>query len=87
MTSSVVYFNFIFQWFIAFIVDVLNFLLLSLSLGILFYCLDIVNGIVFLNDLPVSSFLRYRKTNDFCKLLLYSAPLLKAFMTLRSFFW
>jgi hypothetical protein len=61
----------------------------SLLLGIFFFE-AIVNGIVFKYWFSICLLLVYRKTNDFCKLILYPAALLKLFMLSRSFwveFW
>jgi hypothetical protein len=45
----------------------------------------IVNGIVFQYSFLICLLVVYRKTTDFCKLILHSATLLKVFMVSRSF--
>jgi hypothetical protein len=50
-----------------------------------FFFEAIVNGIVSIYSFSVCLLLVYRKANDFCKLILYPATLLKLFMVSRSF--
>jgi hypothetical protein len=45
----------------------------------------IVNMIVFLYSFSIYSLLVYRKSTEFCKLILYPTNLLKLFMMSRNF--
>jgi hypothetical protein len=58
--------------------------LLTLFLGIWFYCEAIVNGIVFIYSFLIC--LLYRKATDFYKLIWYTATIVKLFMVSRIFF-
>jgi hypothetical protein len=46
-----------------------------------------VNGIIFLYSFSICSLLVYRKSTEFCRLILYPAILLKLFMVSKRFFW
>jgi hypothetical protein len=62
----------------------LSHLSLTLFLAILAFFEVIVNEMIFLYSFLICSLLVYRKATDFCKIILYTANLLKMFMGPKS---